>query len=176
MYPDNQYDRYGQMQNWGNPAMNTGMPAMATPGAPMGPLDAGYMNQMDMQNNLFSSGGVANAGGFSLPGQTPGGGNAGFMGGMNNFLSGFAGSKEAPGWGGMAVGAATGLANAYMGMKQYGLAKETLANNKEQFQMNFEAKKGMANSQMEDRQRARVASNASAYQSPSDYMTKYGVK
>ena len=95
---------------------------------------------------------------------------------MPDWLKGAVGTKEAPGWGGMAMGAASGLANAFMGMKQYGLAKDTLANNKQQFQMQYDAQKQMTNSNLEDRQRARVASNPGAYQSVGDYMTKYGVK
>lgn len=95
---------------------------------------------------------------------------------MPDWLKGAVGTKEAPGWGGMALGAAGGLASAFMGMKQYGLAKDTLANNKQQFQMQYDAQKQMTNSNLEDRQRARVASNPGAYQSPSAYMSQYGVK
>ena len=98
---------------------------------------------------------------------------------MPDWLKGAVGTKEAPGWGGMALGAASGLASAFMGMKQYGLAKDTLAQNKQQFQMQYDAQKSMTNSSMEDRQRARIASagtGASAIPSVSDYMSKYGVK
>lgn len=74
------------------------------------------------------------------------------------------------GWGGLALGAAGGLASAFMGMKQFGLAKQTLAENKRQFQMNYDAQKQTTNTRLEDRQRARVASNSGAYQSVGDYM------
>ena len=80
------------------------------------------------------------------------------------------------GWGGMALGAAQGLGNAYMAMKQYGLAKDSLAENKRQFQLNYDAQKSTTNSALEDRQRARVASNAGAYQSVGDYMDKNGIR
>lgn len=80
------------------------------------------------------------------------------------------------GWGGMALGAAQGLANAYMGMKQYGIAKDTLAENKRQFALNYEAQRSTTNSALEDRQRARVASNPGAYQSVGDYMNQNGIK
>ena len=96
--------------------------------------------------------------------------------GGGSWWDGMVGSKEAPGWGGMAIGGASALANAWMGMKQYGLAKDTLAQNKQQFETNFAAQKGVTNAQMEDRQKARVASNPGAYQSPSEYMNKNGVK
>lgn len=80
------------------------------------------------------------------------------------------------GWGGMALGGAAALGNLFMGMKQYGLAKDTLAQNKLQFDTNYAAQKGLTNASLEDRQRARVASNPGAYQSVGDYMAANGVK
>jgi outer membrane murein-binding lipoprotein Lpp len=63
-----------------------------------------------------------------------------------------------------------------MGMKQYGLAKDTLAANKAQFERNFEAQRRTTNAALEDRQRARVASNPGAYQSVGDYMDQNQVR
>lgn len=80
------------------------------------------------------------------------------------------------GWGGMAMGAIQGLGNAYMGMKQYGLAKEQLQFSKDSFERNFAAQRQMTNTNLMDRQRARVASNPGAYQSVGDYMNENGVK
>ena len=80
------------------------------------------------------------------------------------------------GWGGLALNAAGGLASTFLGMKQYGLAKQTLAENKRQFQLNYDAQKQTTNTRLEDRQRARVASNAGAYQSVGDYMATNGIK
>lgn len=80
------------------------------------------------------------------------------------------------GWGGLAVNAAGGLASAFLGMKQYGLAKQTLAENKRQFDLNYAAQRQTTNTRLEDRQRARVASNANAYQSVGDYMAANGIK
>lgn len=77
-----------------------------------------------------------------------------------------------PGWGGMALGAASSLGNAWMGMKQYGLAQDALKENKRQFNINYGAQQKMLNSQLEDRQRARVAANPGAYQSVGDYMNQ----
>lgn len=82
----------------------------------------------------------------------------------------------AVGWGGLALGAAQGLGNAWMGMKQYGLAQDAFKENKRQFNINYAAQKQLTNSQLEDRQRARVASNAGAYQSVGDYMNQNGIK
>ena len=80
------------------------------------------------------------------------------------------------GWGGLAVNAAGGLASTFLGMKQYGLAKQTLAENKRQFDLNYAAQRQTTNTRLEDRQRARVASNAGAYQSVGDYMAVNGIK
>jgi len=80
------------------------------------------------------------------------------------------------GWGGLALGAAQGISSAFMGMKQYGLAKDALKENKRQFNTNYEAQRTLTNSQLEDRQRARVAANAGAYQSVGDYMDQNRIK
>lgn len=96
--------------------------------------------------------------------------------GGGNWWDGVVGTKDQPGWGGMALGGASTLASAFMGMQQYGLAKQQLAENKRQFDTNFGAQKTLTNSNLEDRQRARVASNPGAYQSVGTYMTANGVK
>lgn len=88
----------------------------------------------------------------------------------------FDGALGPNGWGGLALNAAGGLTSAFLGMKQYGLAKQTLAENKRQFQLNYDAQKQTTNTRLEDRQRARAASNANAYQSVGDYMAVNGIK
>lgn len=93
---------------------------------------------------------------------------------QNSIWDNMIGTPGAPGWGGMALGAVGGLASTGLGLAQYNLAKKSLAQNKEQFQMNFGAQQKMTNSRLEDRQRARVASG-SGYQSVGDYMKKYAV-
>jgi hypothetical protein len=80
------------------------------------------------------------------------------------------------GYGMAALGVAQGLGNLYLGMKQYNLAKDTLAENKMQFRNNYEAQRTTTNAQLRDRQNARVASNAGAYQSVSDYMRDNEIK
>lgn len=70
-----------------------------------------------------------------------------------------------------ALGAAQGIFNAWMGMKQYGLAKDALASSKQQFNLNYDAQRTTTNAQLRDRQAARVASNPGAYQSVGEYMT-----
>jgi hypothetical protein len=71
---------------------------------------------------------------------------------------------------------ASGALNAWMGMKNYGLAKKQFAENKNQYALNYDAQRTTTNAQLEDRQRARVASNAGAYQSVGEYMGQNGIK
>ena len=79
------------------------------------------------------------------------------------------------GAGGSILGIAQGLGNAYMGMQQFGLAKKALKQGKEQFEKNYAAQRQTTNASLEDRQRARVASNAGAYESVGSYMQKNGI-
>lgn len=120
----------------------------------------------------------ANVEGVDLAGAAPGGWWSDLTQSVKD--SGFLGSTapdgtKTQGWGGMALGAAQGLANSYMGMQQYGLAKDTFNENKRQFALNFGNQQKLTNSRLEDRQAARVASNANAYQSVGEYMKKNGV-
>jgi hypothetical protein len=80
------------------------------------------------------------------------------------------------GWGMPALGAVQGMFNGYLGMKQYGIAKDQLASSKQQFGLNYDAQRTTTNAQLQDRQAARVASNPGAYQSAGDYMTTNSIK
>lgn len=93
---------------------------------------------------------------------------------QNSWLrnSGFLGSDGNQGWGGMALGAAGGLGNLYLGLQQYGLAKDTLQFNKDQFAANYGAQRLSYNTQLEDRQRARVAATNGGAESVSSYMDR----
>lgn len=73
------------------------------------------------------------------------------------------------------LGTLQGAGNLFMGMQQYGLAKEALAMNKERFERNWNAQKQTTNLALRDRQEARFASNSSFYEKPDEYMSKYGV-
>lgn len=162
--------------------MNWGMPAPALPAdfASMGTYGAMPAVDYGLNYSGGTSGTGFTAGNASLPalnlsGSIPSGGSNWFRD------SGFLGQKNADGtmtqgWGGMALGGAQALGSLYMGMQQYNLAKDTLANNKAQFERNFAAQKATTNASLEDRQRARVASNAGAYQSVGDYMNQNGVR
>ena len=94
----------------------------------------------------------------------------------DSFKKEWIGTKEEPGVAGFALGALNAGTNLFFGMKQYGLAKKTLEENKRQFELNYAAQKQTTNTALEDRQRARVASNSGAYQSVGDYMKENGVK
>lgn len=103
-------------------------------------------------------------GGYSMNQPQTGGGS---------FLDGMLGKD---GWGGLALGGLQGLGNLFMGMQQYGLAKKTLKQNREQFEKNYGAQRQTVNTALEDRQRARIASNPGAYEPLSPYMDRNRVR
>lgn len=72
---------------------------------------------------------------------------------------------------GAGLGIVQGLGSAYMGMKQYGLAKDQLAFQKSAYNKNYAAQRQSTNTDMADRQAARVAANSS-YESVGSYMDK----
>lgn len=82
---------------------------------------------------------------------------------------------ETQGWGGMALGGLQGLGNLYLGLQQYGLAKDSLAFQKDKYAQDYAAQKGLTNAQLSDRQARRVIENPNAT-SVADYMAKYGIK
>ena len=96
--------------------------------------------------------------------------------GWGNLFRGMVGTSEQPGWGGLGLRAASGIASTFMGMKQYGLAKNRLAAQKEQFERNYAAQRTTTNAQLEDRQRARVSADANAYESVGSYMDRNRIR
>lgn len=149
------------------------------------PGDYGYVRQMGPQATFSQSlipNPVGQALDFSGADLSLAGTNRTWLQSIGDSFSdsGFLGSKNAngnqiQGWGGLALGGLQGLGSLYMGMKQYGLAKDQLGFQKDAFSKNYEAQKMATNTQLEDRQRARVASNSGAYQSVGDYMKQNGV-
>lgn len=75
-------------------------------------------------------------------------------------------------WGKFGLEALGGIAGLYMGMKQYNMAKKQMEQNHQAFKKNFNAQAQTLNTSMEDRQRARIASNPNAYESVDSYMNK----
>lgn len=95
---------------------------------------------------------------------------------MSSFLQQkYADGTTGGGYGTVGLNVLQGLGNAYMGMKQYGLAKNSLEESKKQFNLNYDAQRKTTNAALEDRQAARVASNPGGYQSVGDYMKKNGI-
>lgn len=136
---------------------------------------AGYRN-VDLSG--FTPGGSApllenvaplNMAGTGVPGDNPS-----FMQSMLGYTN--QNGVQQQGWGGLALGAASALGNSWMGMKQYGLAKDALKESKRQYDQNYAAQRQTLNTQLEDRQRARVASNPGAYQSVGEYMDQNRIR
>jgi hypothetical protein len=164
------------------PSINDYLSDYSTPSAP--PMFSQGQNPMDPLGFLpqYSRPSVPNP---VLPQAQPAdmafdanaGGGAGTMWDrFKELMGGAIGTKDAPGWGNLAVGGASALMNGWLGMQNYGLAKKTLEQAKQQFDLNYNASKTTTNANMADRQRARVASNPGAYQSVGDYMAQNGIK
>lgn len=132
---------FNDMNSWGSiPSRYEVFPAtqgFASDFLPQGNT-TGYSNWMNQVNN--------------------GGGGSSILDSLRS--SGFLGSDGNQGWGGMALGALGSLGGAFMGLQNYNLAKDTLQNSKDQFNKNYAAQRQVLNTQLEDRQRARVAANA----------------
>lgn len=102
------------------------------------------------------------------------GGGGSWWDGAKGFFGGAVGTREQPGWGGLALGGASALGNLFLGMKQYGLAKDSLNFQKESFNKNWDAQAKLTNSQLADRQAVR-AGGSPGHASVEDYMKRYGV-
>lgn len=76
------------------------------------------------------------------------------------------------GWAPTALGAGSAILGGIQGNKAMGLAQDQLKEGKRQFNLNYNAQKQTTNTQLEDRQRARVAANSGAYESVDSYMNK----
>lgn len=76
------------------------------------------------------------------------------------------------GWVSGAFGGLKSIGDMYSSMKQFGLAEDQFEEGKRQYDQNYQAQVKNYNADLEDRQRARVASNSGGYQSVSDYMAK----
>lgn len=73
------------------------------------------------------------------------------------------------------VGAAAAVGNTWLGMKNYGLAKDQFSFQKDAFNKNYLAQKNQMNAQMEGMHAARLAAG-DTNESLADYMARYGVK
>lgn len=128
-------------------------------------------------NVNLSSDALANFGGDSASYTSIGnllGGNGLTGGNVGQGLGGWMASN------GTALNAGVGLLTsglgAWQGYNTNKLAKQQMNQQASQFNQQMTLSKGLLNQNMEDRQRARVASDPNTYQSVSEYMNKYGVK
>lgn len=69
------------------------------------------------------------------------------------------------------VSALAGLSSAYLGWQQFNLARDQLDQNKRIFNLNFTNQANLTNTQLEDRQRARVSASPNA-ESVDSYMRR----
>lgn len=119
----------------------------------------------------FGGGGSAGA---PVAGSASGGG---MFGNLFSRQSLFGGTDQntgisSGGWAPVALGAGQAIFGALQGNKAMGLAEDQFNESKRQFNLNFDAQRKSINTQLEDRQRARVASNATAYENTDDYLRK----
>lgn len=76
------------------------------------------------------------------------------------------------GWAPTALGIGQAFLGARQGQQALDLANKQFGESKRQFDLNFGAQRQSINTQLEDRQRARVASNPGAYEDVDSYMKK----
>lgn len=116
-------------------------------------------------------------GGGILDSISKGWGGDGFFG-KNSVLGGMdtqTGIKS-QGWAPLALGIGQAIYGGIQGQRTQKLAENQFKEGKRQFALNYGAQRDTINTNMEDRQRARVASNPGAYQSVSEYMDKNRIK
>lgn len=113
-------------------------------------------------SNLFGNGGGAQAGGGGLfSGQSMFGGFDASTGMRSN------------GWVPGALGIGQALLGAFQGRQAMSLAQDQFKEARRQFDLNFNAQRQTINTQLEDRQRARVAAGApGAYEGVDSYLAR----
>ena len=97
---------------------------------------------------------------------------------MQGAFGGFDGKtgQATGGWVAPLAGIGQALGGMWNAKQQQDLAKDMLKTQKQQFAQNYAAQRQSLNTQMQDRQRARVAANAGAYQSVGDYMNENRIR
>lgn len=140
---------------------------------------AAYGTELPSFNQDFNFGQLPQgASSFAMPNSLFSGGVGGVApdrGLFSSFLQQkYADGTTGGGYGSAGLGILQGLGGAYMGMKQYGLAKNSLEESKKQFNLNYGAQQKMTNASLEDRQRRRVLENPNAM-GVDDYMKKNGI-
>jgi len=77
---------------------------------------------------------------------------------------------------GLGIGAVNSILGAINGHRAYSLGKRQLTAQTDQFNRQFEAQRGLINSQLADRQDWRNRNQPGKFASTAEYMDKYGVK
>lgn len=118
----------------------------------------------------------AGAGGPTIANQP----SAGMFGSIFNRNSMFGGTDPTTGmvsggWVSPLASLGSAIFSGIQGQKQLKMASDQFKENQRQFNANFEAQRKTTNTQLEDRQRARVASNAGAYESVDSYLKRNSV-
>lgn len=75
----------------------------------------------------------------------------------------------------LGLGLGNGLLNGYLGFQNLGLARKQADQAQSNWNKQWNANVKNTNAALEDRQKARVASNPGAYESVDSYMKKYGI-
>ena len=123
------------------------------------PVDS--WNQITPDTEGFASqmgnGALTYATGATNPASSLGGG---LWDSLKSFMSGAVGTKETPGWGGLALGTVNSLLGGYLGMQQYGLAKDSFKRSQYEFDKEYKANQDLTNGQLRDQHAARLANNA----------------
>nr|UVX89029.1 MAG: hypothetical protein [Bacteriophage sp.] len=109
------------------------------------------------------------AGSSILSGAAPNTFNTDSLGGVSNGLTGLQ-------LGQLGLGLGNGLLSGYLGFQNLGLAKDQARQAQKNWNKQWAANVKNTNAALEDRQKARVASNPNAYESVDSYMKKYGIK
>lgn len=144
------YVDYSNYLNWESPQVNNPSWLTGQVGGQLPNMDPSTIASMSGQSPDF----------FSLKS---------FLGGTD--VNGF----KNLGWGPTMFGMGNSILNGYLGLQQLDLAKDNLDFQKDAFSKQFENQRTLTNSELRDRQAARVASNPTAYQSVDDYMKANGV-
>ena len=143
-----------------------GLPQTTTPYTPQDMNFNGNMNAMGA-NPTFNS--IGESMGMDMSTGNYGGGG-GMLSQANNWMSNNADLLKS------GIGLLTGGMGAWNGMQQNKLMRQNMNQQAGQFREQMDLSKQNLNRNIEDRQRARVASNSQAYESVDSYMKKYGVK
>lgn len=152
-------------------------------------------NQFGIGNGGLNLGYGAGGGGLLTSGMgsgttsTAATANGGLLGSLGSLFSGdglfsrnslFGGLDDkgvaSGGWVSPLAGLAQAGFGAFQGNKQLSMAQDRFDESKRQFDANYAAQRQSTNTQLEDRQRARVASNPTAYQPVSEYLDKNRIK